>query len=73
MNQCAPLSTSLPTGISLSIDDCPTSIEEENEMKEVPYREALGLLMWLQVATRPDLSFAVSLLGHFAHNPDKEH
>jgi len=73
MNQCAPLSTPLPTGISLSIDNCPTSIEEENEMKEVPYQEALGPLIWLQVATRSDLSFAVSLLGHFAHNLGKEY
>jgi len=27
--------------------------------------------MWLQVTTRPDLSFAINLLARFAHNPDK--
>ena len=29
----------------------------------IPYCEALGSLMWLQVTTRPDLSFAINLLA----------
>ena len=29
--------------------------------------------MWLQVTTRPDLMYAVSILSHFAHNPGKTH
>ena len=40
---CKPRSIPLPVGISL--------------MKKVPYQEALGSLMWLQVETQPDLSF----------------
>jgi len=42
-------------------------------MKNIPYYEALGSLMWLQVTTRPDLSFAVNILSRFAHNPEKPH
>lgn len=42
-------------------------------MDNIPYREALGSLMWLQVATRPDLSFSVNLLARFAHNPGRMH
>ncbi|KAF7759957.1 hypothetical protein Agabi119p4_11652 [Agaricus bisporus var. burnettii] len=29
--------------------------------------------MWLRVATRPDLSFAVNLLSRFANNPGRKH
>jgi len=29
--------------------------------------------MWLQVATQPDLSYAVNVLSCFAHNPGKPH
>lgn len=29
--------------------------------------------MWLQVATRPDLSFAVNILSRFTHNPGRAH
>lgn len=46
-----PRSTPLPAGLVLSTDDMPTSKEEIQEMKDIPYREALGSLMWLQVAT----------------------
>ena len=40
-------------------------------MKDMPYHEALGLLMWLQVVTRPDLSYTVNILSRFTHNPRK--
>ncbi|KAF7761077.1 hypothetical protein Agabi119p4_10486 [Agaricus bisporus var. burnettii] len=42
-------------------------------MANIPYREVLGSLMWLQVATRPDLSFAVNMLSRFANNPGRAH
>ena len=73
MDKCTPSSTPLSTGLRISIDNCPISNEEETEMANVPYREALGAIMWLQVATRPDLSYAVNILSRFAHNPGKEH
>jgi len=62
-------STPLPPGIMLSIKDSPETQDKADEMKGVPYCEALGSLMWLQVATRPDLSYTVNLLSRFAHNP----
>ncbi|KAF7776615.1 hypothetical protein Agabi119p4_5008 [Agaricus bisporus var. burnettii] len=73
MSDAKPRSTPLPAGIVLSVDDSPQSAEESSEMRNVPYREALGSLMWLQVATRPDLSFAVNLLSRFANNPGQAH
>jgi len=73
MNHCAPTSTPLPPGSSLLIDDCPTTSQETSEMAKTPYREALGSLMWLQVATRPDLTYAVNILSQFSHNPGRFH
>ena len=40
-------------------------------MKRVLYQEAPGSLIWLQVVTRLDLSFAVNLLSCFATNPER--
>jgi len=68
MESCAPSTTPLSAEINLSVDDCPENDEEEKEIKKIPYREALGSLMWLQVATRPDLSYPVNILSRFAHN-----
>jgi len=73
LKDCLPVSTPLPAGLTSSIDGCPIIPEEIEEMKRKPYREALGSLMWLQVATRPDLSYIVNLLSHFAHNPGQTH
>jgi len=71
MHSCLPLTTPLPYGLSLSMEDCPANAPEIEEMRKVPYCEALGSLMWMQVATRPDLSYLVNLLAPFAHNPGK--
>ena len=73
MHSCSPLTTPLPYGLFLSMEDCPANTSEIEEMRKVPYHEVLGSLMWMQVATWPDLSYPVNLLAHFAHNPGKTH
>jgi hypothetical protein len=42
-------------------------------MRKVPYREAIGSLMYVAIATRPDISFAVSCLSQFLENPGEAH
>jgi len=73
MNDCAPTSIPLPSGLTLLGEDCPKSSEDISEMTNIPYQEAFGTIMWLQVATRPDLLYAVQVLSRFAHNPAKSH
>jgi len=73
ITSCLPATTPLPPGTILSIEDYPATPNEENKMKDTPFQEALGLLMWLQVVTRPDLAFSVNILAHFAHNLGKAH
>lgn len=42
-------------------------------MANKPYKEVLGLLMYAQVGTRPDLAFAITSLSWFMSNPGKQH
>ena len=42
-------------------------------MSKIPYREAIGSLIWTAVATQPDIAFAVSLLSQFLENPGEIH
>ena len=42
-------------------------------MADKPYRELLGSIMYAQIVTRPDLSYAVSTLSKFMSNPGKTH
>lgn len=45
----------------------------EGEPIHVPYKEAVGSLLYLAVVSRPDLAFAVSAVSQHAENPRKIH
>ena len=70
-------SSPLDPNVKLSKDQCPITDEEkktmEKTMEKVPYRQAIGSLMWAAVATRPDIAFAVSLLSQFLENLGEVH
>ena len=68
-----PRNTPLPTGITLDKDMSPKTDSERSQMDDKPYRSILGSVMWGQLATRPDLSFSISLLARFQANPGLEH
>jgi len=73
MENCSSKSTPLPLGLLLTTNNCPNTSDEITEMKDTPYQETLISLIWLQVTTQPDISYAITLLSHFAHNPKKSH
>jgi len=57
----------------LSSEDCPQSEEDKQDMAKVPYRSAIGALMYLATCTRPDISYAVSMCASYMHNPGRVH
>jgi hypothetical protein len=63
----------LPVGTVLDNNMSPKTESERKQMIDKPYRPVLGSVMWGQLATRPDLSFSVSLLSRFQANPGIEH
>ena len=73
MKNCKPGDAPVVKGDKLSKDHCPKNNIEKNAMSNVPYASAVGSLMYAQVCTRPDLSFAVSVLGRYLSNPGHAH
>src|SRR6266850_1307470 len=65
--------TPMVPGAIFSHSDSPSSPTDINRMRKVPYREAIGSLMYTSVTTRPDISFAVSTLSQFLDNPGDAH
>ena len=65
--------TPMVPGVIYSRSDCPTSPAETDRVSKVPYREAIGSLMYASVSTRPDITFAVSTLSQFLDNPGDIH
>ncbi len=71
MSDCGTRKTPLPSNAVI----VPTEIstEELEYMKNVPYRECIGKLIYLSSACRPDISYAVSMLASVMQNPSKYH
>ena len=55
MQSVKSASTPLPINFRLSQRDCPTSSLEREDMKSAPYAPAVGSLMYVMVATWPDI------------------
>ena len=51
----------------------PKTDSEQQAMIDKPYCPVLGSVMWGQLATCPDLLFAIFLLSCFQSNPDIKH
>ncbi len=60
-----PANTPLPPGLRLSKQDLPQGEEEGHKAAKQLYRQLGGVLMYLAVATRPDIMHAVSTLSRF--------
>lgn len=73
MADCKPVSTPLDPGTKLSVADSPQNEEEVALMRSKPYAEAVGTLMYIAIATRPDIAYAVGVLSRFSSNPGMAH
>lgn len=64
---CHPVSTPAEVGKYFSKDDA-TAINSR-----MPYREAIGSLMYLMVCTRPDIAYIVGVLSRYLEKPSETH
>lgn len=51
----------------------PSDQDEIEAMTAIPYREAIGCLMYIMVLSRPDVAFAVSQVAQHCQNPGPAH
>ena len=72
-NDLKPLATPMDPATPLSKSQSPTKLEDVSKMKNVPYREAVGSLMYAAMGTRPDIAFATSTVAQFCENPGWMH
>ena len=73
MDHSKPVSTPLAQHFKFDHSTLPSTDEEVEYMKSVPYSSVVGSLMYAMVCTRPDLAFAVSVVSRFMSNPGKAH
>ena len=73
MSSCNGSEVPVTKGDKLSKEQSPKTDMEKKEMEDKPYASVVGSLMYAQVCTRPDISFALSLLGRYQSNPGQAH
>ena len=73
MDQCNATSTPIDLNQKLTEEMCSDNNDEMQQMKDVPYMEAVGCLLFAAQITRPDICFAVNMLSRFSQNPGKAH
>ena len=73
MKDCSPSAAPIMKGDKLSLNQCPKNDLENESMKNIPYASVVGSLMYAQVCTRPDIAYAVGVLGRYQSNPGVDH
>ncbi|WVZ96798.1 LOW QUALITY PROTEIN: hypothetical protein U9M48_042389 [Paspalum notatum var. saurae] len=73
MHDLKPVSTPIASHFKLSSSQYPSTDSDFEYMSRIPYSSAVGSLMYAMVCSRPDLSYATSLVSRYMANPGKEH
>ena len=73
MEEAKPLSVPINPRHNLTKSQSPSDPQEIEEIRCIPYREAIGSLMYAVVGTRLDIAYAISYLARFMANPGHAH
>ena len=73
MKDCSSSIALIVKGDRFNLNQCPRNDLEREEMQNIPYASIIGSLMYAQVCTRPDIAFAVRMLGRYQSNPGMDH
>ena len=73
MKDCSPSVAHIVKGDKLALSQCPKNDFEREHMKNTPYASAVGSLIYAQICTRPDIAYAVGVLGRYQSNPSIDH
>ena len=63
LDELRPVSLPMETSIKLTSAQSPSTTEEIARMRNVPYHEAVGSLMYASLGTRPDITYAVQTVS----------
>jgi tagatose-1,6-bisphosphate aldolase len=65
MQECKLVKVPIPLGVNLSIDQCPETWDEEEDMSHVPYASVVGSLMHAMLCTRLEIAHTMGILSRY--------
>ena len=63
----------METSVQLTSAQSPSTMQEIAHMRNIPYQEAVGSLMYASLGTRPDITYAMQTVSRFSKNPGQAH
>ena len=73
ISNCTPNAAPILKSDKFSLNQCSKNDLEKEQMVSIPYASAVGRLMHALVCTRPDIVFAIRMLGRYQSNLGIEH
>ena len=73
LEKCSAGVVPIQKGDKFNAMQCPKNELEREKMRNIPHASVVGSLMYAQTCTRPDISFAVGMLGRYQSNPGLDH
>jgi hypothetical protein len=73
MENCSTSVALLQKRDEFSLMQCPQNEWERKQMERILYASVVGSLMYAHTCTRPNISFAVGMLGRYQSNPRMDH
>lgn len=73
MADCNPVSTPVDVNAKLSTEMAPKDEAGIEEMRLIPYQEAVGSVLFAAQISRPDIQYAVNMVSRYNHNPGRAH
>ncbi|XP_060190833.1 secreted RxLR effector protein 161-like [Lycium barbarum] len=67
------MDTPIARGETLSLEMCPETEKEKEDMSRVPYSSVVRSLMYAMMCTRPDICYVVGLVSRYQFNPGRGH
>ena len=65
MENCSPTAVPIVKGDKFSLDWCPKNDLEWEQMRDISYTSTVGSLMYAQFCMRPNIAYAVGVLGFY--------
>lgn len=75
LSQAKPVTIPIAQHFKLSSANSPNEndLEHKQYMEKVSYSQVVGIIMYLMISTRPDLSYLTSLVSRYMSNPGRRH
>ena len=73
MKDYSPSIAPIVKGDRFILNQCLKNNLEQEQMKNIPYASSVGSIIYAQACIRPDIAYAIGMLGKYQSNSEIDH